>query len=307
MFELKMNRKMMKQSIQKLLLTAVVFAVIPRAMLAQPTAHYVPGVEGIKGASLPPPGVYLRDYNAFYFADRRNDANGNEIAGLNPKAFIYANVPRVLWITDKTLLGGSIGVDALLPLQYTSLKAGPVFDESAFGLGDVFAEGTLSWHKPQADFSLGYGLWAPTGDFSLNNPTRAGLGYWTHMLTAGLTWYPDQDKKWSVSLLNRYEINHEKKDTSVTPGQAWTLEWGASYAIRKTLDVGVVGYCQVQTTTDSGSGAGDIKDQVVAVGPEISTVWPKFGVLVSLRYLREVVAEDRLQGNTMVLTLTKRF
>lgn len=300
----------MKQLVQKLFLSAVALAAVPTLVFAQPTAHYVPGVEGIKGASLPPPGVYLRDYSVFYFANRLNDGSGNEIAPADAQAFIFANVPRVLWITDQKFLGGSVGVDALLPLQYTSLEAntpGGPFDDSTFGVGDFFAEATLSWHKPQADLSLAYGIWAPTGDSSPNLTTRAGLGYWTHMFTAGATWYPDKEKKWSLSVLNRYEINTEKADTSITPGQALTVEWGLGYALKPTIEVGLAGYGQFQTTKDSGAGAGDGKDQVIAVGPEISTVCPKLGVLISLRYLCEVVAEERLQGNTVALTLTKRF
>ncbi len=50
-----------------------------------------------------------------------NDANGNKVAGADPKAFIYANVPRLLWITDAKVLGGYLGLDALVPLQYTEL------------------------------------------------------------------------------------------------------------------------------------------------------------------------------------------
>ena len=42
---------------------------VPVLLQAQPTAHYPPGIEGIKGASLPPPGFYLRDYNYAYFAE----------------------------------------------------------------------------------------------------------------------------------------------------------------------------------------------------------------------------------------------
>ncbi|MEY4386422.1 MAG: hypothetical protein RLY20_1705 [Verrucomicrobiota bacterium] len=300
----------MQTLVKKILLTTAALTAAPVLLLAQPTAHYVPGVEGIKGASLPPPGFYLRDYNVCYFADRLNDNHGDEIKPADPSAFIYANVPRLLWITEEKLLGGSVGVDALLPLQYTSLKAntpGGPFDDSTFGIGDFFVEGTLSWHKPQADYSLAYGLWMPTDDSSVSNPTRAGLGYFTHMLTAGATWYPDKDKQWSISLLNRYEFNHEKADTSITPGQAWTLEWGAGYSLSKKTDVGVVGYFQYQTTRDSGSGASNEKDQVIAIGPEVSTVCPLTGMLVSLRYLREVSAENRLQGNTVALTLTKRF
>lgn len=292
----------MKQHI-KIILFATALAAMPTLVLAQPTAHYVPGVEGIKGASLPPPGIYLRDYNAFYFADQLNDNNGNKIPGLNPKAFIYANVPRIVWITDEQVLGGNLGVDALVPLQYTDLRVGG-FDDSTFSIGDLFVEGTLSWHQDQADFSVGYGLWAPTGDFSASNPTHPGLGFWTHMLTAGVTWYPDKDKRWSISLLNRYEISHEQRDTHITPGQAYTLEWGVGYGVKKTLDVGVAGYCQFQTTTQSGSS---LKDQVVAIGPEISGVCPSMGLLYSLRYLREVSADNRFEGNTVALTLTKRF
>jgi hypothetical protein len=300
----KENHRMKKLSIASLLAGA--FAALPVLVSAQPSAHYVPGVEGIKGSSLPPPGVYVRDYNLFYFSDRMNNSNGDEIKAADADAFIYANVPRVLWITDTKFLGGNIGVDALLPLKYTSLEAGP-FDDSTFGIGDLFAEATLSWHVDQADFSVAYGVWAPTGDFSETNPTRAGSGFWTHMFTAGMTWYMDPEKKWALSALSRYEINHEQEDTDITPGQAYTLEWGASYAASKIVDVGVVGYWQLQTTKDSGSSASDEKDQVVGIGPEVSAVCPKLGVIFSFRYLYEVMAENRLQGHTCCLTLTKRF
>jgi hypothetical protein len=137
--------------------------------------------------------------------------------------------------------------------------------------------------------------------------TRAGLGYWTPMLTAGVTWHLDEAKKWALSALSRYEFNTEQRDTDITPGQAWTLEWGASYALRPTIDLGVVGYYQVQTTKDSGSGSSDLKDWVWGVGPEINMVCPKLGLITSIRYVREIEAENRLQGNTVTVTLTKRF
>ncbi len=282
---------------------------LPSLVQAQPTAHYVPGVEGIKGASLPPPGMYLRDYNVFYYADRFNDAQGNEISAADPKAFIYANVPRFIWITDAEVLGGSIGVDGLLPLQYTDLQVntpGGRFDDSTFGIGDFFAEATWSKHIKQFDFSLGAGFWAPTGDSSPGLTTRAGLGYWTFMLTAGATWYIDADKLWAVSALNRYEFNTEKDGTDITPGQAYTLEWGVSYALRKTIEVGAVGYYQQQVTSDSGQSATG-RDRVAAVGPEVRAFCTKYGFNTELRYLYEFMSESRLQGHTIALVFTKRF
>ena len=294
---------------RSLLLTAAALAG-PSLALAQPTAHYVPGVEGIKAASLPPPGIYVRDYNVFYFSHQLNDASGHGIDAADAKAFIYANVPRVVWITEQKLLGGYLGVDALLPFQYTDLQANTPFgrfDNSTFGVGDFFAEGTWSWHVEHFDVSLAYGVWMPTGVSGPPLSTQAGSGYWTQMITAGATWYPDKAKKFSVSALSRYEFNTIDNDTGVRPGQAYTLEWGVGYAPCKVAELGVVGYYQQQTTQDSPKGALSSRDHVVAIGPEISVTCPKLGVITSLRYLYEVSAADRLQGQTVALTFTKRF
>ena len=42
---------------------------VPVTINAQPSAHYVPGSEGLTAATLPPPGFWLRDYNWFYYAE----------------------------------------------------------------------------------------------------------------------------------------------------------------------------------------------------------------------------------------------
>jgi hypothetical protein len=281
-------------------------AALPGLLQAQPSAQYVPGSEGIKGASLPPPGVYARDYNYFYWAGQVNDASGHSAGPPNFDAFTYANIPRVIWITDTKFLGGFVGVDALLPLVDQHVKAGP-FDSTTFGSGDLFGEGTLSWHPKQFDFAVGSGVWAPTGDSAPPPTTRIGAGFWTFMQTAGATWYIDEGKTWAVSALNRYEFNTEQRDTHVTPGQAYTLEWGVSKTVAKVVDLGAVGYYQQQVTTDSGTGASKQRDRVAAVGPEVSVAFPKQMFFASLRYNYEFMAESRAQGNAVTLTLTKRF
>jgi hypothetical protein len=302
-----MKPNLVKQTMRGVILAGLLAA--PVITQAQPTAHYVPGSEGIKAATLPPPGLWLRDYNSFYFADQVNDAKGNKIGAADAEAFVYANVPRLLWITDTKVLDGYLGVDALLPLVYTELKAntpnGP-FNNQTFGIGDVFFEGTWSWHLKQWDMALGAGVWAPTGNFDMNNPTLAGKGYWTEMLTAGATWYPDEAKKWSISALNRYEFNQEQEDTDITIGQAYTVEGGISYAVTKTIDVGAIGYYQQLVTGNKGS-ANSGRNRVAAVGPEVGMFFPDIMLGISLRYAYEFLAENRLQGNTVTLTLTKKF
>ena len=279
------------------------------SLQAQPTAHYVPGVEGIKAASLPPPGWYVRDYNVAYFADQYNNGSGNNAHVPNFQAFTYANVPRVIWITDTKLLGGYVGVDALVPLVYQNVRAGG-YNSGTFGVGDLFAESTLSWHLKQFDFSTALGVWMPTGESAAPPTTRAGLGYWTPMWTGGATWYADRDKTWAVSALCRYELNTEQRDTHVTRGDAFTLEWGVSKTLQKVIDVGAVGYYQQKVNDDTGPAGSPYlapQDRVAAAGPEISVAFPKQMFFVSCRYLYEFIAENRAQGHTVTLTLTKRF
>jgi hypothetical protein len=311
----------MKTKVVRLVLGLSLVA-LAASLQAQPTAHYVPGVEGVKAASLPPPGWYVRDYNVGYYAGQVNNSMGDSFGPPNFEAATYANVPRVIWISETQLLGGYVGVDALLPLVYQQVHHsvpprivptpyGPVvvrrYDSSNFGIGDLFAESTLSWHLKQFDFSGALGVWMPTGNFEVNS-TQPGLGYWTPMLTAGGTWYLDTNKTWAVSALCRYELNTEQRDTHVTRGNAFTLEWGVSKTLNKIFDVGVVGYYQQKVTGDSGPVALHAPhDLVAAVGPEFSVVFPEQMLFVSLRYLNEFAAENRAQGHTFSLTLTKRF
>jgi hypothetical protein len=124
------------------------------------------------------------------------------------------------------------------------------------------------------------------------------------MQTAGATWYIDEGKTWTVSALNRFEFNTEQRDTEITYGDAYTLEWGVSKTVAKVVDLGAVGYYQQQVTGNSNRLP---LNRVAAVGPEVNVVFPNQMLFVSLRYNYEFMAESRAQGHAFALTLTKRF
>jgi hypothetical protein len=297
----------MKKTILSLGLFAVLAGVVSQTQAQSPsfTSHYVPGVEGVKGASLPPPGIYIRDYNVFYWANRLNAPDGGEVPN-NFDAFVYANLLRPIWITELKVLGGYYGMDMIVPFQYTDFSVTGGGDND-FAIGDLYFEpATLSWHGKQWDAAVGYSFFAPTASSELGT-AKPGKGFWTHMLTAGATAYFDEEKTWSLSALNRYEFNTEQEDTDITPGQVWTLEWGAAKGVTKTIEVGACGYFQFQTTEDSGPNASSDLDRAIGVGPEVTALWPATKIMFSLRYLYEVEARDRPQGNTVTLTLTRGF
>ena len=304
----------MKIRIQILMLAAAL-ASLPGILQAQPSAHYVPGVEGIKGGSFPPPGFYFRDYNYFYWADQLNNSSGGNANIGNINTFVYANVPRFIWITDVKFLGGYVGMDAFLPLIYQHLEVGAVnYNDSSFGLGDIYAAGNLSWHITQFDFAVASGVYAPTGESPGRSPlphtspdfgfsTVPGNGYYTFMQSAAATWYIDPEKTWSVSAVNRYEFNTEQRYTGVYPGQTYSLDWGVGKTLAKVWDVGAAGYYQQQVTGTAGTPL----SRVAAVGPEVVLAIPDQMLFVSLRYNYEFMADSRAQGNAITLTITKRF
>jgi len=282
-------------SLATLLITTAIQAQVP--IVAQ---HYPAGAEGIKAASLPPPGIYLRDYNFFYSADRFKDGPPDF------RLFGYINAPRLIWMTDATVLGANYGMDIIVPFGDLNYKLGGW--HNYFGLGDIEVEPLLlSWHLDQFDFSAAYAFWAPTGDYRMDRPDMLAQGFWSHMLTLGATWYPDAEKTIAVSLLNRYEFAHEQDLTHTSPGQVYTLEAGISKTVITNLDVGIIGYYQQQTTTDSGALADSMLDRKLGVGPEVSGFCSELGIFASLRYGYEFGARDRPEGHLITLTLTKRF
>jgi hypothetical protein len=302
-------KKQLTRSIGALLLAGL-FAfpnLLPAQSVPIVAAHYPAGAEGIKGASLPPPGLYFRDYSFYYYADRFKD--GPPDFRINA----YVNAPRVIWMTPVKILGADYGMDVIVPFGYLDYKYSPApgvtVKDSWFGLGDIEVEPLLlSWHLKKFDFSAGYAFWAPTGDYKPSRPDLIVQGFWSHMLTLGGVWYPDEAKTWAVSLLNRYEFCHQQDQTDVNPGQVYTIEWGLSKSLTKTFDVGLIGYYQQQTTEDNGSNAfSDKLDRKVGIGPEVSAFWPKLGLFTSLRYAYEFAAVERPEGHLVTLTLTKRF
>jgi hypothetical protein len=291
------------------LLSAALIALTSHAQ-AQAPAHYIAGVEGIDVGTLPPPGFYLRDYNVFYGSGQLNDSNGSAIKAANLNTFVYAQVPRFIWITDTKFLGGNFGIDGFLPLidETTSINTPKgKFDSNTFGIGDLLADASLSWHPGPFDFILCAGFFAPTGNSAAQPTTDVGQGYWSSLISGGGTWHIDKERTWALSMVNRFENCSEQEQTHITPGDVYTLEWALNKTVVKTVDLGVAGYYQQKVTGDSGPGAVASNDRVAAAGPEVVVAFPKEALSVSFRYEYEFIAEGRAQGSLGVLSLTKRF
>lgn len=129
-------------------------------------SHYPVGAEGLKGASLPPPGIYLRDYNFFYTADK--------VDGLpfGVDLFAYIQAPRLIWMTQQKIIGANYGMDVIVPFAYKNVSA-PFGSGDNFNLADIQVEPLLlSWHFKQFDAAAGYAVWVPSGNFDISSPVK---------------------------------------------------------------------------------------------------------------------------------------
>ncbi len=295
-----------------ILLMCVMFIAGAGEVCLAESGHYVNGVEGIKAASVPPPGYYLKIYNVYYTADKMTDGDGEE-APIDFDVTVYAFVPRFIWVSKMSFLGGTYGADIVVPIVSTDLKIGALsLEDDQFGLGDINIEPLLlSWHGPKWDGAFGVSFYLPTGSYDATEPASPGKGFWTGMLTAGYTQYFDANKLWSFSVLPRFEFHGEKDGADITPGSEFHFEWGVGRTMPRTWiwDVGVAGYCHWQVTDDSGNDVDpDTKsthDRVFAVGPEVDVVIPQSKLIFNARGLVEFNAVDRSEGMTLGFTIIK--
>jgi len=272
--------------------------------------HYVEGIEGLKCGSLPPPGLYFRQYNVFYSADTFKDAHGNKLK-LGFDLDVFASAQRAIWITNTNILGANYGMDVIVPLQDTNLEFHSLgLDDNHGGLGDLaFEPLLLAWHGKQWDLSLGWAFYAPTGNFVKSDLVNPGEDFWTYMFTYGGTYYLDKEKTWSASILGRYEIHSPHADRDIRTGDDAHFEYGFGKELGKGFGAGVVGYCHWQVTDDKGKEAvnPNVHDRVFAIGPEITYSDLKHMLFLSVRHEWEMGARDRPEGQITVFTLTKRF
>ena len=331
-------------AILKFVLTSVYVVFSTTQLYAQ---HYPAGSEGIKGASLPSPGFYVRDDNSFYFYNKVPGFGGQLQNGF--EQFSYTQTPRLLWVTPWKFLDLNFGAEVQIPLTYQEhtrrVPYGPpissvpfpiyntrVETESHFGLSDIRVEPLIiGWHLKHFDFAASYYFFAPSGNWDESNSLFYNLGkeYWSHGVSLGLTWYPDSEKTWAVSILNHYEINTSQYSSLVlvpispehpsgvaamntTLGDIYTLEWAISKTIIKGVDIAITGYYQQQVTSTEGPTFfgptyQNEKIHVAGIGPEIKGEYAKWGLSGSLRFAYEFSAMDHPQGHLITLNLTKSF
>lgn len=269
----------MKTKLSQLAVLTVISSSLSLPALA---GHYVPGIEGVKASSVPPPGVYYKGYYVNYDVEGSVDVTVNALAH------------RLIWVTPQKFLGGDLTLETILPMINEKVKAGGATVKSESGLGDLYLGGVIGWHGERWDAVGGMGYWADTGDKDKVGEDHDGI-----MFTFGGTYKLNQAGDITLSGLGRYEINGDKSG-GVTVNDNLTLEWGLGKSYG-TLDVGLIGY---MTRHMSGSN----KEERNALGMSVGKFWPSIMLGADIAAYKEFGYENFVgNGRTIRASLTKVF
>jgi hypothetical protein len=296
-------------------------------MFAQQKPQWVPGQVGLNAGIMPSPGFSYINITLNYDANKYNNQNGNSIR-VTGSYNVWAVEDIFYYVPDMKILGGNLGIMMMYPTPATgSLDADipnpfiPNLTAAAggSGLADFWIQPLgIGWHLKRADLQIMDAFMTPTGRYSPGASNNVGSGYFGNHLQSGTTFYITKNKATSANLFTDWEVHTARpgtNNTSKTPGQAFTDEWGLGQVLpikknlSQLLQVGGIGYDQWQVTANSGtfSLSGIILPasalpfySVHAAGGQITYIVPPKNLSFYFKYEGEYVSYSHTLGDTIV-------
>ncbi len=298
---------------------------------AQQKGQWVPGQFGLNAGVIPDPGVTYANLALNYSATQLNGPNGNSLPGINGTYSFWVDENIIYYVPKHKFLGGYFmpyialnyaNGELVANITGTNLNTGG----GGSGFADMFVQPiNLGWHLKRADVNVGYAFTAPTGRFTAGASDNVGSGYWGNNITSGTTFYITKNKGTSANLSTDWEIHGQKSGTNITPGQAFTMEWGLGQVLplkkdmSRLLQLGLVGYEQWQVSHSSGTlivappPAPPVAESripfysVHAIGVQANFILPAKHLAAFFKYYDEYHALARPQGRTIVFGFSWTF
>lgn len=319
--------------IRRLFVLAVVLILCPSTLsFAGGSGAYPNGAEDFMSGAIPPPGTYFLAYSNFYSADRYKNNEGNDYTAgplADVKINVWANVLRLLHVTDFKIFGGSYAVHAFVPFVNMDFKFGDPFGslgKSRFGLGDIIVDPfILAWHSKYFHWVAGIDIFLPTGRYDKEDePINPGNNVYTFEPVFAVSYL---NGPWDVSFKFMYDISTDNTDYIITPGEAGAMgnpafagktgtlapgqefhfDYALGYSPVREWTLGISGYAYQQITDDkiNGTRISDMKGSVLAAGPAIKYNYKNMSFV--FKSLWETAVENRPAGSSTWLKLVYAF
>jgi hypothetical protein len=261
------------------------------------------------------PGWFLQEFPDYYHADELKDSRGDTIPGHN-RLSVFSTTTHVVYVSQQRLLGGWVSGEILQPWVDLDVRAANGVSSRTTGLADMTVGVVLQW----APKDIGRGLLAqrfivdvtaPTGRYSATQPINVGNNFVVVEPYYALTY---ELHKFEVSARLHYlwsSANHEPfvglGDNTVQPGQAFHMNYSASYEVFPNLRVGFNGYWLQQLTADQIDSAKvpSSLERTVGLGGGLQYFFSGHNTWIHLNGYVETDVRNRAQGYALTLRFSR--
>lgn len=286
--------------------------------LAQVRGVYPPGMSATNSGVTPEAGISYVNQFLFYSRGDARGPNGEVLAtGQNS---LMLDMNTLVWVSNGKIdfLGGPLfSMAATIPIANNSLTSeveGGI--SGGGGLADSYYQPfILGWRMKRADIRAIYGFLAPSGRFNVGASNNVGSGYWSHAFSSGQTFYLNQRRTTAISAFQMYEIHTTQQGTQIHPGDTFNLDYSLTHVLSLqrdlNLQVGLVGYEQLQLTDKTGPGISPDQSSahytVNALGFASTLMLPARKVSVGVKYFKEFENRSTFQGYSFQITASIKF
>jgi hypothetical protein len=280
---------------------------------------YAMGYQSSMAAFLPPPGIYGRlDYYWYQGNARILPLSGRLEANLRGR--YMAGILGLTYVSPLQLLDANYAAGIIwAPIANNFIKgtaesgkfSGLSREGDYTGVGDlILTPLILGWHTEYFHFIGLFNTYAPVGSYNTSRILNTGLSRWAVEPNVGVTFlHPKYGQE--VSVFMGYTVNFENPSTHYTTGNEFHLEYFIGQHLPKGFALGLAGFYYQQVTGDTGSGAklGPFKGTSVGLGPCLTYNTQIAGnpIGINVRYYNEVYTKNRLDGQSLFVTLTGGF
>ncbi|MCS3838836.1 hypothetical protein HNR03_003444 [Pseudomonas sp. JAI111] len=268
-------------------------------------SSYPMGAENYMSGAMPPPGLYSQFYVGHYEADSLRGNHGEKV----PVDFrVRANsvAPRLIWVTEQQVLGGSLAFHAIVPLVDLKVELNGQ-SQSKQGLGDIIFGPALGYHysdKLHSIFALDF--IAPSGEYNRGDLANIGRNYWVVEPVAAVSYVDPNGLNVDAKIM--YDFNQRNNATDYLSGSELHADYAVGWGLGNGWVVGVGGYVDYQTTDDrqNGETVKDNKGRAIAIGPSVKYTSDK-GWFLTAKWEQETQVRNRAEGNAYWMKLTVPF
>jgi hypothetical protein len=268
-------------------------------------SSYPMGAENYMSGAMPPPGLYAQFYSTHYEADSLRGNHGEKLP-VDFRARVNALSPRLIWVTEQTVFGGSLAFHAIVPLVDLKVEVNGQ-SQSKQGLGDIIFGPALGFHHSEKLHSiLALDLIAPTGRYDRGDLANIGRNYWDIEPVLAVSYIDPAGL--NVDVKTMYDFNLTNPATDYRSGQELHMDYAVGWGLGNGWVVGVGGYAYRQTTNDrqDGETIENNKGRAFAIGPSVKYT-SNDGWFLTAKWEQETQVRNRAEGDAYWLKLTVPF